>query len=120
MARLDLMLHEWDVDTPPCPLPFVTLTSRQAMKIIEFDSEQRRQVNQLIVQSEFASSQLTAITETIGQWSGAYLERSTAWPTEHQPTKTLLEIAFDAIELAGQAHSRSLAVFGARTVKSNS
>lgn len=107
LARLDLMLHEWDVDAPPYHLPFVTLTSRQAVKIAEFVGEQYQYVNQLIVQSEFASSQLSAIAETIGGWTGAYLERASVWPTDHQPTKTLLEMAFDAIELCGHYKPRS-------------
>ncbi len=101
VGRLNLMLHEWDVDAPPYPLPCVTLTSRQALKIAEFVSEQYQHVNQLIVQTEFASSQLTAIAETIGGWTGVFLQGGPIWPTEHQPTMTLLEMAFDAIELGG-------------------
>lgn len=104
------MLHEWDVDAPPDPLPFVTLTSRQAMKIAEFVGEQCQHVNQLIVQSEFASSQLAAIAETIGYWTGAYLERGDIWPNEHQPTKTLLEMAFDAMDLGRQRKPHSQGV----------
>lgn len=104
------MLHEWDVDAPPFPLPFVTLASRQAIKIAEFVGEQYQHVNQLIVQSEFASSQLTAIAETIGGWTGAYLERKDIWPNEHQPTRTLLEMAIDAFDLGGHSDRRSLMV----------
>jgi hypothetical protein len=100
------MLHEWDVDAPPFPLPFVTLTSRQATKIVEFVGQQHPHVNQLIVQSEFASSQLTAIAETIGDWTSAFLERGDVWPAEHKPTNALLEMAFDAFELSGQARPR--------------
>jgi len=106
LGRLDLMLHEWSVDEPPQPLPFVTLTSRQALKVAEFVGEQYQHVNQLIVQTEFASSQLTAIAETIGRWTGAYLQRGKIWPNEYQPTKVLLEMAFDAIELGGHRKTK--------------
>ncbi len=72
------------------------------MKVAECVFEQHQHVNQLIVQSEFASSQLTAIAETIGDWTGAFLERGEAWPAEHKPTNALLEMAFDAFEMSVQ------------------
>lgn len=97
------MLHEWDVDDPPYPPPFVVLTARQATKLADFVGEQCQQVNQLIVQSEFASSQRSAIAEAIGDWTGAFLDRGDVWPSEHEPTNELLQMAFDAFEMSGQA-----------------
>lgn len=103
------MLHEWDVDDPPHPLPFVVLTARQAMKLADFVGEQCQQVNQLIVQSEFASSQRSAIAETIGDWTGAFLDRGDIWPSEHEPTSESLQMAFDAFEMSGHAIARTAA-----------
>jgi len=72
------------------------------MKVADFVFEQCQRVNQLIVQSEFASSQLTAIAETIGDWTGAFLERGDVWPTELEPTSALLEMALVAFEMSAQ------------------
>ncbi len=101
------MLHEWNVDNPPYPLPFVMLSARQAMKLADFIAEHCQRVNQLIVQTEFASSQRSAIAEVIGDWTGAFLERGDVWPTEHQPTTEILQMAFDAFEISGQVLPRS-------------
>ncbi|MDA8745248.1 hypothetical protein N9N28_11490 [Rubripirellula amarantea] len=109
VAQLDLMLHEWDVDNPPYPLPFVLLTARQATKLADFVGEQCQQVNQLIIQSEFASSQRSAIAEAIGDWTGAFLDRGDVWPSEHEPTNELLQMAFDAFEMSGKILPRSSA-----------
>lgn len=95
------MLHEWDVDAPPDPLPPVVLSSRQALKIAEFVARQRHHASQLIVQSEFSSSQLTAIVETIGDWTGVLVDRPRDWPLVHEPTRTLLEMALESLEFAG-------------------
>lgn len=103
------MLHEWDVDNPPYPLPFVVLSARQATKLADFVGEQCQQVNQLIIQSEFASSQRSAIAEAIGDWTGAFLDRSDVWPNEHSPTNELLEMAFDAFEMSSEIPPRSSA-----------
>lgn len=101
VARCDLMLHEWDVAKPPYPLPPVVLSSRQAVKIADFVTHQRLHAYQLVVQSEFPSSQLTAIVETIGDWADVLVERRCDWPTDHAPTRALLEMAFDSLELPG-------------------
>jgi len=104
VSRCDLMLHEWDVDAPPYPLPPVALSSRQALKIADFVSQQRHLANQLIVQSEFSSSQLSAIVETIGDWTGVFIDRPRDWPQVHKPTRTLLEMALDSLDFAGSDH----------------
>jgi len=80
------------------------------MKVAEFVFEQCQRVNQLIVQSEFASSQLTAIAETIGDWTGAFLERGDVWPAEHKPTKASLEMAFDAFEISAHVSPRATVI----------
>ena len=100
VARCDLMLHEWNVDAPPYPLPPVVLSSRQALKIADFVSQQRQDASQLIIQSEFSSSQLAAIVETIGDWTGVFVDRPRDWPIVHEPTRALLEMAMDSLELA--------------------
>lgn len=102
LARCDLMLHEWDVADAPSPLPPVQLSRRQALKIADFVVQNRLLARQLIIQSEFPSSQLTAIAETIGRWAGVPVDRHLVWPDEHPQTRALLESAFDCLKLAEQ------------------
>ncbi|MCO8122623.1 hypothetical protein NHH03_12825 [Stieleria sp. TO1_6] len=90
------MLHEWDVEDPPIPLPRFVLQSRQAVKIANWLTRHNQVLAggdvDLVIQSELPSSQLSAIVEVTAT--------TLNWPIENQSsvrphlhTRLLLEMA---------------------------
>ena len=102
LSRCDLMLHEWDIDNPPFPLPPVSLTARRASKIAHWLHRHQHILASgevdLVIQSESASSQLAAISNTIENYlNGIIKNRDSAPP--HRDTQVLLEMAFASLSL---------------------
>ncbi|TWU38676.1 hypothetical protein Q31b_37540 [Novipirellula aureliae] len=98
-ARCDIMLHEWDVESPPYPLPPTKLTPRQAVKIAEFISEHIDDAKHLIFQSETPSGQQVAIAETLGQWLDVPIQRCFPWPKVEPSTAVTMQMAIDSLEI---------------------
>jgi hypothetical protein len=96
------MLHEWDEDNPPYPLPQFILQSRQAIKITSWLKRFKPVLEagevDLVIQSEMASSQLSAIVEFAEAWMQLPIENPfSAKPHFH--TRVLLDMARAAITL---------------------
>ncbi|MEZ6089515.1 MAG: hypothetical protein R3C05_16100 [Pirellulaceae bacterium] len=96
------MLHEWDVDDPPNPLPRFVLQSHQAVKIANWLTRHKQVLvggdTDLVIQSELPSSQLSAIVEVAATTLHLPIEdQSSVRP--HLHTRVLLEMAMASTSL---------------------
>lgn len=105
VGRCDLMLHEWDVDDDYGQSKLVKLSIRQALKLVEFVSQHRDSCTRLVIQSEFTSSQLVAIAETLAKWLDVPIARSIDWKQPDCLAATTLEMAISSIDLLSTSHS---------------
>ena len=96
------MLHEWDVDDPPNPLPRFVLQSRQAVKIANWLTRHKQVLvggdADLVIQSELPSSQLSAIVEIAATTLHLPIENQSS-VRPHLHTRVLLEMAMASTSL---------------------
>lgn len=102
ISRCNVILHEWDEDNPPYPLPQFILQSRQAIKIATWLKRFKPVLEagkvDLVIQSEMASSQLSAIVQFAEAWMQLPIENPfSAQPHFH--TRVLLDMARAATSL---------------------
>lgn len=105
LSRCDVMLHEWDVDDPPTPLPRFILQSHQAVKIANWLTRHRRVLAgddvDLVIQSELPSSQLSAIVEVAATTLHLPIENQSS-VRPHLHTRVLLEMAMASTSLENE------------------
>ena len=100
-----LMLHEWDLDDNCGQCKLVRLSIRQSLKLVEFVSQHRDDCTRLVIQSEFPSSQLVGIAETLARWLDVPIIRSEDWLRPDNDTVVTLEMAMASDEPFGESRS---------------
>ena len=99
------MLHEWDLDDNWGQCKLVRLSIRQALKLVELVSQHRDDCTRLVIQSEFPSSQLVGIAETLARWLDVPIIRSEDWLRPDNDTVVTLEMAMASVQLFAESRS---------------